>query len=564
VPLLALLLLLAPTGGGVEGEASVRRGVAPLQVAFRERVQFAYDECTWDFGDGTISHERNPVHVFASPGRYEVRLTVDRHAAPLAPRFETTIDVVPSGSRILSRQVRRAPNILLVVMDDVGVDLLGCYGEGPASLPFACTPTIDALAAQGMLFRNAYSNPLCSPTRAQILTGRHGFRTGIGDLVSFGGLNPGLSPERETILPEILIGYDTALVGKWHLGNPLMDGIQHPLRSGFRHYAGSLYNLQAPAQVAGVDCGDPATSGYTQWVKTLDSDGDGVLEQVCSSRYATSDTIDDGIAQLASLRWPWFLEVSLNAVHTPAHVPPAAAGPAPGTCGFQFVDQSLDDTPKQTRAMLECLDHELGRLLAVARALDPNVYVLVIGDNGTDGGAAIGGIGDCFDPGRSKGTLYQAGIRVPLIVAGPDVVPGECRELVSAVDLFATIGDLAEVSHDAEDSISLMPYLVGRGHPRRTPVLSEEFTPNASDPGAPGMLPPIKHLTAVQDGQYKLLTVRRDGILRNELFFDLLADPCEANDLCPGSAVCDPATLTPGQLAGLQRLRAELVRLGID
>src|SRR5262245_49657108 len=84
------------------------------------------------------------------------------------------------------------PNIVLIVLDDVGLDELGAFCSVAPELQPPCTPNVDALAARGVLFRQAYASPLCSPTRAQTLTGRYGFRTGIGGLVEFEGGEPGL------------------------------------------------------------------------------------------------------------------------------------------------------------------------------------------------------------------------------------------------------------------------------------------------------------------------------------------------------------------------------------
>ena len=177
------------------------------------------------------------------------------------------------------------PNLVLILADDLGVDLLAAYGEGAAP---PCTPNLDQLAAGGLLFRNAWASPVCTPSRAQILTGRYGFRTGGG------GNQPGTGlPLDETTLPEMLSGYSSAALGKWGVGSGL--GSSHPNDSGFDHYAGGIGG---------------GLSDYFSWSKTTNG------TSATSATYATSDTADEAILAAQSLPQPWFLYVSFNAPHT--------------------------------------------------------------------------------------------------------------------------------------------------------------------------------------------------------------------------------------------------------
>lgn len=472
-----------------------------------------------------------------------------------------------AGSATVRPRELDRPNIVLVVLDDLGVDRIGLYGETPVGFQPPCTPSIDALAAQGVLFTRAYADPLCSPTRAQILTGRHGFRTGIGGLVDHSGSRNGLSAVLEDTLPEILVDYDSSCVGKWHLANPTTDGLQHPLDSGYHYFSGSMFNLSVPPVDFGsgpLDCSPNGPLGYYSWVKARDV-GTGVLQQTCSTTYATTDTADEAIARAQSMSSPWFLEVSFNASHAPAEMPPPALCPPSGTCGLQYCQSGNGTPPEIADAMVEALDTELGRMIAGIRAVDPDTYFIVISDNGTDSIAARGPAGGCYGPDRSKGTLYQGGIRVPLMVAGPRVVPGVCDRLVSAVDVFATVADLAHVPSSGQDSVSLLPYLRGRMHPRRSTVYCENFTPNFVTPDDPNMpdLAPRTHLRAVLNTQYKLIRYTDENGLEEEAFFDLAADPCEQQDLFPGFGPGDPGTLAPAEAANFLALKAELVALGV-
>ena len=131
------------------------------------------------------------------------------------------------------------PNILLIIGDDIGVDKVNAYGE---CVEAANTPILDLIAEHGLLFRNVWSNPFCSPTRATLLTGRYGFRTGIGHFLDLeGDLELSLD---EATLPELLAPeYHTAAVGKWHLSGAGDDSYMHPLLSGFDRYSGSISNI---------------------------------------------------------------------------------------------------------------------------------------------------------------------------------------------------------------------------------------------------------------------------------------------------------------------------------
>jgi len=568
--LISLLLTLVPSllpaqksAPAVSFSALVTSGTAPLEVQFYDESMGSITSWTWDFGDGGVSSERNPRHLYTAPGTYSVDLRV---RGPLGSAGKTRADLVVVGPRVRPKQLPRS-NVLLVVLDDIGVDRIGAYGEAPPGATAPCTPNLDQLAAQGVLFRRCYANPLCSPTRAQILTGRHGFRTGIGNLVDAGGLRTGLSASYERTLPEVLGRYDTALVGKWHLGHPGNDGLLHPLTSGFRWYAGSMYNLAVPPVDFGsgpVDCTPFGSLGYYNWVKTT-TVAPGVLAQSCTSDYATTDTIDDAIQRAFVMRQrPWFLQVNLNAAHLPPELPPLALCPTPGTCATQYCQLPTPTTAEALDAMVEAADRELGRLFASIQAIDPDTYILVISDNGSEPAAARGASGSCFGPDRSKGTLFEGGIRVPLIVTGPGIAPAEVTNLVQATDLFATIAALTYSAATAEDSISFEPYLRGQLAPRRAFAYSELFTPNFTSPDKTASpFQPNSHLRAVTDGRFKLLRYTDLGGLEEEFLVDLQSDPCEQVDLSPGFGPVDPQTLTPEQEARYLALQAELQRLGV-
>ena len=404
-------------------------------------------------------------------------------------------------------EVPQKPNIVLVLADDLGVDLIAAYGEGPSP---ACTPTIDALTAEGQLYRNAWTNPTCSATRAELMTGRYGFRTGIGRPGSTAVLDLG-----EITLPEMMSGYDNAAVGKWHLAG---GDETHPNNSGFARFAGSLGS---------------GVSDYFDWEKTEDG------SQYQTTTYTTTDTTNEAINSVLSMQEPWFLYVAYNAPHAPYHNPPADLC----TCSTGFCAASRGGKFRRGRAALEAMDTELARLLAVVENVDPDALIVFVGDNGTAGGLSE----PPFDGSRAKGTVYEGGINVPLIIKGPEVVPGEVEALVCTTDLFATFADLAGAPSQAEDSVSMVPYLQGSSAPIREYVYAEYFSPNG-----PG--PYTVHNRAVRRDRYKL--IRREG--QPDELYDLLNDPFELTDLFPGLQAGTP------EWDAYQELVGNLSDLGVD
>jgi arylsulfatase A-like enzyme len=455
---------------------------------------------------------------------------------------------------------RARPSIVLIVLDDFGVDKLRAYHEGPPGIPPPCTPRLDALAAEGLLFRNVWANPTCSPARAQILTGRHGFRTGIGKGIGANGRSLGLRVDLETTLPRALVGYESSALGKWHLMSPQDGDENHPLEAGFRFYSGSLFNL-GERKNEGELCPGEEPLGYSNWVKTSDPEGSGRLSSACCRQYATTVTADEAIARARAMEPPWFLYVAFNAIHWPFEPPPAELTP-PGRCPDQYGPTRSDARGDLMNAMAEALDTEIGRLLDGVRAIDPGVLVFVIGDNGSELGYLEGNPEDCYSATKGKSTLFEGGVRVPLIAAGPGIEPGECRALVGATDLFATLTELSGHPLPAEDSVSLVPYLRGKRRPLRETVYAELFSPNqpSSREGRP--FAPLRHMRAVRTERFKLVRVD-DGRTVTEQLFDLANDPCEARPVCSGSPACEEEDLESEALAGYRRLKQELSSLGV-
>lgn len=481
-----------------------------------------------------------------------------------------------TGSQAQTRVNPPPPNFLIILADDLGQDALRCYNpKGKV----AVTPNIDRLCRQGVKFTNAWSQPSCTPSRTALLTGRYGFRTGsltpagplpgfvqrpeapkqladndlLGAAVDSGRMKlPDNAPfmvirrtgkppadlvfgegprDAEVTLPQALrrlpgSNYATAAIGKWHLSGPRPDLAEHPARLGFDHFAGGLLG---------------SVENYYYHRRIVDGQDRG-----WSTHYATSQQVDDARDWIAGrgTAKPWFLWLALNAPHDPYHKPPnALISPA---------SQALDPagiTPANAqlyhRAMIEALDHEIGRLLdGLDKAAARRTYIIFLGDNGTVGPLAQ----PPFQPHQGKGSMYQGGINAPMIVYGPGVRARTERAMVNFVDLFPTILAMAGSGQPATgasapnlDGVSFAGLLAGRGSRGVRPF---NFAEQA------GFMPTgYKREVAVSDGRFKLIVNEVDG---REQLFDLARDPYERAELIGKSS---PGG-SPGRWqAALRRLR---------
>ena len=437
-----------------------------------------------------------------------------------------------------------APNILLIIGDDMGVETVASYGVGENP---PMTVHLDDLASNGVRFTNFWAQPVCSPTRATIITGRYGFRTGIGRPVTNRGPLPeppqipdwalpyvntetgggmgmgaddlqglprhGLGVDEYTLTHAFdangHLGYSTAAIGKWHLADADNGWHDHATRIGFDYFFGGL--------TGGVE-------SYFAWTEVVGGEVTG------ATGYAPTEKVDDAIAWIeARGDSPWFMWFGFNLPHTPLHTPPDNT--RTGTSDGEYA------------AMIETMDAQIGRLLA---SIEPevleNTFVIFMGDNGTPSGNVTAP----FVAGRAKGAVYQGGVNVPFIVTGPGVQRGAVSEaLVNSTDLFVTIMELAgidpaetipaDVTHD---SVSFLETLSDPTASPRDWVYADEFF---------GGFEGVETADyAMRDERYKLM--RFDGV---EEFYDLQADPYEHHDLLGDE-------LTLEQRAAYVALKAEV------
>lgn len=372
------------------------------------------------------------------------------------------------------------PNILLIIADDIGKDALQGFSEGTIK---PNTPNVDKIRTEGLAFTNLWVNPTCSPTRASIITGKYGYRTGVkwaGDRLD----------QSEQILHSYIKAatnnaYSTALIGKWHLSGENTN--LNPESFGMDYYAGLTRG---------------AVQNYYQW--QLTENGQGNLQ----TEYITKVFTDLSIDWVNSQTKPWLLWLAYNAPHTPFHVPPEemhSQGDLP-----DYTD-GLDPMPYYMAA-LEAMDLQIGRLLSEMpeEALD-NTIILFLGDNGTPGQVAQAP----YSNNSAKGSLYQGGINVPMFVSGKGITRmGEDPNLICSTDLFATIVELAGSSvteiHDSKSFASL---------------LSQEAAHRAFQYAE--MNNGMNDLWTISNGAYKLI-VDANG---SDEMYDLTDDPYEENNL---------------------------------
>jgi len=338
------------------------------------------------------------------------------------------------------------------------------------------------------------------------------------------------------MMPEVLtqstfFTYSSSVTGKWHLSSAIL-GTQHPGLAGFDWYAGSPENLSYRSEID-----DGITKTYEHWVKNTN----GELSIV--DTYATSDTVNDALSRIDAMPEPWLLYVPFNAAHSPVHIPPAGLFTEPLT------EEDGDDV--KFRGVVEALDTEIGRLMdGIPDDVRGRTTVVFMGDNGTPDWA----ITAPREPPQHKGSVYEGGTNVPMIVTSPLITsPGGTSDaLVHVVDVFASVTALAGIdSHsltrpdllggpDQEivtDGISFLPYLVDPNQPSiRQTVYTERFLENGEGPY-------LEDRRALRDDRWKLIRTRNLGDDPEELFFDLEGVDVEGEDLLSSGMPLEGETL---------------------
>jgi arylsulfatase A-like enzyme len=315
--------------------------------------------------------------------------------------------------RVVAAQAA-APNFLIVIADDLGTADVGFNGAKDTR-----TPHLDRLAASGARLTQFYVQPVCSPTRAALLTGRYPIRYGLQVGVVRPWAQYGL-PLEERTLPQALKehGYKTFLVGKWHLG--AYDPAYLPTRRGFDHHYGNY--------LGAVDYYTHERDGGFDWHR------DGKISR--DAGYSTHLLAREAVRVIEAQprNQPFYLQVAFTAVHAPHQVPAAYKTP------FAHLPE-----PRRTYAgMLAALDEGIGQILA---ALDragqrTNTLVFFSSDNG---GFGPGRVTDNRPLRAGKGTLYEGGVRVAACVAWPGRIPAgtEISAPLHVVDLYPTLLQLA-------------------------------------------------------------------------------------------------------------------------
>ena len=412
------------------------------------------------------------------------------------------------------------PNIVFILIDDLGWADLGCYGS-----EYYETPHIDRLARQGMRFTQAYAAcPACSPTRASILTGKHPARLRLTDWIpgwhrKGAKLDPPkwrkfLGTEEVTVAEALkAAGYATAAIGKWHLG-----GKPHsPERHGF------------DLNIAGSHIGLPPSyfHPYGKGAQGVPGLADGK-----PGEYLTDRLTAEAERFIESSRdRPFFLYLCHYAVHTPIQAKSDLIEK------YRERKGSKGQASPAYAAMVESVDQSVGRIMAKLDALGlaDDTLVIFFSDNG----GLVRKQATSNAPLRSgKGFAYEGGVRVPLIVRWPRAVrPGSiCREAVASTDFYPTLLEIAHVAGDAEhnehlDGASILPLLRQSGKLGRRTLYWHypHYNPIGGVPYG-----------AVREGDWKLIEFFEDGRLE---LYNLKDDLGETTNL---------AARAPDRAAGLR------------
>jgi arylsulfatase A-like enzyme len=413
-----------------------------------------------------------------------------------------SVQVPTPVAQAVPQQTARKPNVVLIMMDDLGYGDLGSYGA-----PDARTPHIDRLAREGVRLTDSYANgAVCTPTRAALISGRYQQRVGLEWVLTLAPVDRdrGLAATG-TSLPALLKtnGYATGLMGKWHLGwKPEF----RPNAQGFDEFYGFLSGVH-DYYTGAVGADGRGPSDLYENTKPVEPAG-----------YLTDEITRRAVSFITRhADGPFFLEVAYNAVHWPFQPPGRAPSEAKRTSPrrlLQMPDDSIPATRQDYVRMLERADQGVGEVLAALerRGLTSNTLVIFTNDNG---GEWLSRNAPFF---HRKGTLWEGGIRVPLIMRWPGWLPAAKTSAQPAITFDITASILAATGTNAPegyraDGINILPILRGE-----VPLLERHLFWRIAQPN--------RQQRAVRSGRWKLLV---DG--GQFLLFDLRDDPGERTDL---------------------------------
>jgi arylsulfatase A-like enzyme len=319
------------------------------------------------------------------------------------------------------------PNIVHIVADDLGWEDVGFNGCSDIK-----TPNLDALAAGGARLTHFYVQPMCTPTRAALMTGRYPFRYGLQTAVIPSVSSYGLATD-EWLMPQCLkaAGYTTAIIGKWHLGHA--DKTYWPRQRGFDYQYGAM--------IGELDYFTHSEHGVLDWYR----DNEPVVEEGYTTTLLGADAVR--LIEHHDTATPLYLYLAFNAPHTPYQAPQ------------EYIDRysGISDPTRRTyAAMVTCLDDEVGRVIAAleARGMRENTIILFHSDNGGTHNAMFAGVMADMSNVRipcdngpyrdGKGSLYEGGTRVAAFANWPGHIRAQNVDgLIHAVDVYPTLAALA-------------------------------------------------------------------------------------------------------------------------
>jgi len=420
--------------------------------------------------------------------------------------------------RGFGRSKMRRPNLIFLLTDDQAQWAVGAYGNDDIH-----TPNMDKLAEEGILFTRAFTAPVCSPSRAMIMTGLYAHQVGIDDWIA-PGEEEGLDP-KATTLAELFkrAGYTTALIGKWHLGHK--KEIYHPLKRGFDYFMGFLGGGNRPMN------------------PTLIVEG----EERQLQGYLTDILTDDAIRFIREHRdKPFALFLHTRAPHAPYTPVPeedmahyiGKTFKAPKVEGVP--DERVQEEYRGYYASVSSIDRNLGRLLDELDSLGlaENTIVILMGDNGyMIGHHGLLSKGNAFvmgKRGQRRPNMFELSILVPLIIRWPAVIkPGSrCDEMVCSTDFMPTFIDIlrecgCDVPELKTEGMSMLPLLRGEQVKWR----DELFLLYDMHHGAEA------HMRMIRTKRWKLVLHYEEGG-QHELY-DLENDPGEERNLYGDEGVAE-------------------------